>query len=138
MFECKNCHNKFKIKYQLHIDAIKDYNYAQLVKNGLLLNPVCPYCGHISALDSPLIYSNTDRKFIIYYIPPSYSEAFDNEVINNPDIINLPGCINGRYTASAELFIETVNSFESIGTDKILTAITNGTLKPHIGLIEIK
>ena len=138
MFECKKCHKEFEIKYQFHIDATKDSIYAKLIKNGTILKPACPYCGHISHLDMPLIYSNTIKKFIIYYIPQSHADVFDDEIKYNPDIINLPGFINGRYTSSAEFFIETVKSFEDTGTDKILTQISNGTLEPHIGLIEIK
>lgn len=137
MFECKVCHKEYDITYKLQVDSDKDKDAVESIKNGSLVEPTCPYCGKKSPLDLPLIYKNTFKKFIIYYVPETMLDILD-DVIDYEKLTNLPSAMHGRYTTSPIRFSESVKAVEEKGFDSIYESIANGSLSSHLGLFEIK
>ncbi len=134
---CPKCQTEYSFKYQFKIDADKDTELAKEALAGNISIHICANCGLKQALDVPVYYQNISKKFIIYYIPEAYMDMIDNDIINNPAISNLPDGISGRYTSSPELFTDTINAFESTGSDNILDNIALINCIPKCGLIKL-
>lgn len=132
---CDKCQTEYSFKYQFKIDAIQDTELASEALAGNITTHTCPNCGHVSNLDVPVCYQNVQKKFIVYYLPESYIDILDDSFFKNPDITNLPGQVNGRYTSSAHLFMNTINDFETTGTDHFLSQIINENIIPPSGII---
>ena len=134
---CPKCQTEYSIKYQFKIDADTDIELAKESLAGNISMHICPNCGLKQALDVPVYYQNIRKKFIVYYIPETYMNMIDKDIITNPAISNLPGGISGRYTSSPEFFTDTINAFEATGSDNILDNIATQKRIPQCGLIEI-
>lgn len=134
---CPKCQTEYSIKYQFKIDAETDIELAKEVLAGNISIHICANCGMKQALDVPVYYQNIRKKFIVYYIPETYMDMIDKDIITSPAISNLPDGISGRYTSSPELFTDTINAFEATGSDNILDNIALQKHIPQCGLIEI-
>lgn len=124
--ECPHCFEKNKIVFYSSVTPSSDESLRNSILNGSLFHYKCIHCGYEARLNYPVLYNDTDRRFMIYLIPECDRRMITDRVIER-DRTRMPP-VKKRIVSDYNSLKEKIIIFES-GLDDMAVELTKLALK---------